>query len=157
MSLQVKDVMVTNIVTIEAWATAKKAAELMNRHDIGCLIVMSNSKPIGIVTERDMLKRVLLQLRDPRKMRVSYVMSKPLITSSSQTEIRDAVRLMNERRIKKLPVVEDGRLLGLVSLTDVVRTLGYFEHVVSSLCERCKLRTQEETPPQKTQVVESYP
>jgi len=143
MSLQVKDVMVTNLVTIESWATVRKAAELMNRYDIGCLIVVGDDKPIGIVTERDMLKRVLLQLRDPRKTRISHVMSKPLITSTSQTEVREAVRLMNERRIKKLPVVEDGRLLGLVSLTDVVRTLGYFEHVISSLCDRCKLRKQK--------------
>lgn len=143
MSLQVKDVMVTNLVTIEAGATARRAAELMNRYDIGCLIVVGDGKPIGIVTERDMLKRVLLQLRDPRRTRISHIMSKPLITSSSETEVREAVRLMNERRIKKLPVVEDGHLLGLVSLTDVVRTLGYFEHVVSSLCDRCKLKKQK--------------
>jgi len=138
MSLQVKDVMVTNIITIEAWASVKKAAELMNRHDIGCIIVVDGARPIGIVTERDMLKRVLLQMRDPHKVRVSRIMSKPLITSKPETEIRKAVRTMNERRIKKLPVVEGGHLLGLVSLTDVVRSLAYFEHVISSLCARCK-------------------
>lgn len=149
MPLQVKDVMVTNLVTIEPWATARKAAELMNKYDIGCLIVVDDGKPIGIVTERDMLKRVVLQLRDPRRIRISHIMSKPLITSGSQTEIREAVHLMNERRIKKLPVVEDGRLLGLVSLTDVVRTLGYFEHVISSLCDRCKLRKRKERRPRK--------
>jgi len=144
MSLQIKDVMVTNLVTVEAWATVRKAAELMNKYDIGCLIVVDDDKPIGILTERDMLKRVLLQLRDPRRVRVSHVMSKPLIISTPQKDIREAVRLMNERRIKKLPVIEDGHLIGLVSLTDVVRTLGYFEHVVSSLCERCKLKRQKE-------------
>jgi len=144
MSLQVKDVMVTSLITIEAMATVKKAAEIMNKHDIGCLIVVHDGKPIGILTERDMLKRVLLQLRDPRKTRISQIMSKPLIVSGPQTEIREAVRLMNDRRIKKLPVVKNGRLIGLVSLTDVVRTLGYFEHVVSSLCSRCNLRKQEQ-------------
>jgi CBS domain-containing protein len=149
MSLKVKDVMVTNIITIEAWATAKKAAELMNQHDIGCLIVANSGKPVGIVTERDMLKRVLLRFRDPRKTRVSYIMSKPLITSTLETDIREAVRLMNERRIKKLPVVEDGCLLGLVSITDVVRSLAYFEHVVSSLCARCQWGKQQATVPQQ--------
>ncbi len=138
MSLQVKDVMVTNIITIEAWASAKKAAELMNRHDIGCIIVVDGDRPIGIVTERDMLKRVLLQMRDPRRVRVSRIMSKPLITSKPETEIRKAVTTMNERRIKKLPIVDEGHLLGLVSLTDVVRSLAYFEHVISSLCARCQ-------------------
>lgn len=148
MSLQVKDVMVTNLVKIEVSGTVNKAAVLMNKYDIGCLIVVKKGKPIGIITERDMLKRVLLRLRDPRKTRIGRVMSKPLITSSPQTPIQDAVKLMNERRIKKLAVVVDGRLLGLVSLTDVVRTLGYFEHVISSLCDRCELRKRHENTSQ---------
>ena len=147
MSLKVRDVMVTNIITVEAVATARTAAELMNRHDIGCLIVVNEDKPTGIVTERDMIKRVLLQLRDPRRSRISHIMSKPLITTSPDTDLRDAINLMNERRIKKLPVVEDERLLGLLSITDIVRSLAYFEHVVGSLCARCQYgKTQTNTP-----------
>jgi len=143
MSLQVKDVMVKNIVTIEAEDTAKKAAELMDKHNIGCLIVINYGNPIGIITERDMLKKVVLERRDPAKTKVGNIMSAPLMTSSPQADIRDAVRLMNERRIKKLPVIEDGNLIGLVSLTDVMRSLAYFEHVISSLCARCKLGKQQ--------------
>jgi len=143
MSLQVKDVMVTNLITIDAEATVKKAAELMEKHDIGCLIVISYGNPIGIVTERDMLKRVLLQERDLGKTKVGNIMSAPLLASNPQTDIREAIRLMNERRIKKLPVVEDGKLIGLVSLTDVMRSLAYFEHVISSLCARCQLGKQQ--------------
>jgi len=150
-SLKVKDVMVANIITIEAGATARKAAELMNRHDIGCLVVVNDEKPIGIVTERDMLKRVMLQLRDPRRSRVSHIMSKPLITTSPETDLRDAVGLMNERRIKKLPVVEEGRLLGLISITDIVRSLAYFEHVVGSLCARCQYGKQQASVPLQLQ------
>jgi len=143
MSLQVKDVMVTNLITIEAEATVKKAAEIMDKHDIGCLIVVSYENPIGIITERDMLKRVLLQKRDLAKTKVGNIMSAPLIAANPQTDIRDAVRLMNERRIKKLPVVEEGQLIGLVSLTDVMRSLAYFEHVISSLCARCQMGKQQ--------------
>jgi len=144
MSLQVKDVMVTNLITIEADATVKKAAELMDKHDIGCLIVVSYGNPIGIVTERDMLKRIMLQKRDIAKTRVGNIMSAPLIATTPETDIRDAVRLMNERRIKKLPVVQEGELIGLVSLTDVMRSLAYFEHVISSLCARCQLGKQQQ-------------
>jgi len=139
MSLKVKDVMVTNLITVEAGATVKKAAELMDKHDIGCLIVLSYGNPIGIVTERDMLRRVLLQKRDLAKTKIGNVMSAPLIASNPETDIRNAVRLMNERRIKKLPVIDDGQLIGLVSLTDVMRSLAYFEHVISSLCARCQM------------------
>jgi CBS domain-containing protein len=98
------------------------------------------------VTERDMLKRVLLQRRDPRKTSVNNIMSRPLIVSTPKTEIRDAVRVMNERRIKKLPVIEEGNLLGLVSLTDIVRSLAYFEHAISSLCSRCQWGKQNTNP-----------
>jgi CBS domain-containing protein len=143
MSLQVKDVMVKDIITVEAEETAKKAAELMDKHNIGCLIVINFGNPIGIVTERDMLKKVVLERRDPGRVKVGNIMSAPLITSHPQADIRDAVRLMNERRIKKLPVIEDGKLIGLVSLTDVMRSLAYFEHVISSLCARCQQGKQQ--------------
>jgi CBS domain-containing protein len=133
MSLLVKEVMTKDVMTIESSAPTKEAAELMDKHDIGCLIVMNKGKPVGIVTERDMLKRVLLQFRDPRITRVGDVMSTPLIASSPETELREAMKLMNKRRIKKLPVVEDGLVIGLVTFTDVVRSIGYFEHVISSL------------------------
>jgi CBS domain-containing protein len=143
MSLQVKDVMVKDIITVEAEETAKKAAELMDKHNIGCLIVINFGNPIGIVTERDMLKKVVLERRDPGRVKVGNIMSAPLITSHPQADIRDAVRLMNERRIKKLPVIENGALIGLVSLTDVMRSLAYFEHVISSLCARCQQGKQQ--------------
>jgi CBS domain-containing protein len=135
--------MVKDIITVEAEETAKKAAELMDKHNIGCLIVINFGNPIGIVTERDMLKKVVLERRDPGRVKVGNIMSAPLITSHPQADIRDAVRLMNERRIKKLPVIEDGALIGLVSLTDVMRSLAYFEHVISSLCARCQQGKQQ--------------
>lgn len=146
MSLKVEDVMVKDIITIDASASALEAAEVMNKYDIGCLIVVEGRRPIGIVTERDMLKRVLLQHKDPGKTSVNNIMSRPLIVSTPKTEIRDAVGVMNERRFKRLPVVEDGNLLGLVSLTDIVRSLAYFEHAISSLCSRCQWGRQNTNP-----------
>ena len=142
LSLQVKDVMVTNLITIDASASVKQAAELMDKHDIGCLIIINYGNPVGIITERDLMRRVLLKKRDLDKTEVGNIMSAPLITAQPQTDIRDAVRLMNERRIKKLPVMDNGQLVGLVSLTDIMRSLAYFEHVVSSLCSRCQLGKQ---------------
>lgn len=138
MSLLVKDVMSKNVITVDSPAPVKKVAELMDKHDIGCLIVMNKGKPIGIITERDMLKRVLLQFRDPRMTRVSDIMSTPLIASHPETNLREAVRLMSERRIKKLPIVEDGLLIGLLTITDIIRSLAYFEHIITSLCSRCR-------------------
>lgn len=137
MSLEVKDVMVKNVITVEAEATVKEVAKLMNKHEIGCLVVMKKGEPVGIITERDMLKRVLLKSKDPRKTKVGKMMSKPLVIGEPQTNIRDAVRLMVEGKIKRLPIVEDGHLLGLVTFTDIVRSSAYFEHIIASFCSRC--------------------
>ena len=121
MSLKLADVMVEDVITVEEKATTKKAVELMNKHEIGCIIVVKKGKPAGIVTERDMLKRILLESKDPEKIKVNEIMSKPLIVGKPQMDIEDAVRLMFKRNIKKLPVADEGHLVGLVTLTDLVR------------------------------------
>jgi len=125
MSPKVKDVMVRDVITVGAGATVWEAVGLMNQHDIGCLVVMKMAKPVGIVTERDMLKRVLAGLKDPEKVKVREIMSKPLVAAKPQMDIEDAAGIMLRRRIKKLPVVENGHLIGLVTLTDLVFSYYY--------------------------------
>ena len=124
MSQKLRKIMVEKVVTIEPSAAVKKAAELMNLHEIGCLIVVDCEKPVGILTERDMLKRMICEARESETTRVVDVMSKPPISASPDMRAGDAAKLMFERNIKKLPVVENGRLVGLVTLTDLLRTEG---------------------------------
>lgn len=120
MSPEISDVMVKNVVTVGPKTTARKAAERMKKHEIGCLVVVKKTKPVGIVTERDMLNRVLIDLKNPEKTGVEEIMSKPLIVVQPHMNIRNAARIMLKRRIKKLPVLENGCLVGLVTLTDLV-------------------------------------
>jgi len=148
MSPKLADVMVEDVITVEEKATTKKAAELMNEHEIGCLIVVKKGKPAGIVTERDMLKRILLESRDPEKIRVNEIMSKPLIVGKPQMDIEDAVKLMFKRNIKKLPVTDKNHLVGLVTLTDLVRS----EQIVKML----KKLPSEETPKRMKKVVDYF-
>ena len=122
MSQKLRKIMVEKVVTIAPSATAMKAAELMNMHEIGCLVVVDHEKPVGILTERDMLKRIVCRSRPSKTMRVVDLMSKPLITGSPDMRAGDAAKLVFERNIKKLPVVENGRLVGLVTLTDLLRS-----------------------------------
>jgi len=121
MSLKVEDVMVEDVITIEAGATVKKAVSLMNENEIGCLIVVKQGKAIGIVTERDMLARVLALARDPERTRVSEVMSAPLVVADPKMDLEEAARLMFKMKVKKLPVVSDSQLVGLITLTDLAR------------------------------------
>jgi len=122
MSLKLKDLMVRDVITVEAKATVREAVELMNKLEIGCLVVVDGEKPTGIVTERDMLKRVLVETRNPTLTEVGEVMSKPLVFAEPEMGIGDTVKLMFEHKIKKLPVIENGHLAGLVSLTDLIRS-----------------------------------
>ena len=119
--LKLEDVMVEDVITVEEETTAKEVAELMNKHEIGCLIVMKMGKPAGIVTERDLVKRILLESKDPEKTKISEIMSKPLIVGKPQMELEQTVSLMVEQKIKKLPVTQDGKLVGLITLTDILR------------------------------------
>jgi len=150
MSLNVSDVMVDEVITIDADATVQKAVRIMNKHEIGCLIVVLKGKPVGIITERDMLKRILAKSVDPVKVKVSDIMSVPLIVGKPGMEIEDAVRLMFKTKIKKLPVVQRGRLLGLVTLTDITR---FQPHMIRILK---KLSVKELSPKRLKKVVRYY-
>jgi len=120
MSLKLEDVMVHNVVSVKKTVTIDKAVKLMNDHGIGSLVVVDQGKPVGIVTERDMLTRVLLASKNPKKTKVSEVMSQPLIIGTTKMKLEEVVKLMIEHKIKKLPVTKDGNLVGLITLTDIL-------------------------------------
>jgi len=149
--LKVEDIMVEEVITVEVDATVMKAVKLMNKHEIGCLIVTKSRKPIGIVTERDLLKRVLAESRDPEKTRVWEVMSAPLMFMDPNVDVEDAVKFMLKMKIKKLPIVKKGKLLGLVTLTDLVR---FQPQVVSILKKLSALELP--SPPRRLQKVIDY-
>jgi len=143
-SLKLKDVMTKDVITVGERAAVKTVVELMSKNDIGCLVVMKGKEPVGIVTERDLLRRVLLspkntgktKVEDMLMRKVSEIMSQPLIVGKPQTELRDGVRLMAERKIKKLPIVENGQLLGLVTYTNIIRSTRYLEEIISSFMSK---------------------
>jgi len=120
--LKVEDVMVEGVITVDADATVMRAVKLMNENEIGCLIVTRRGRAVGIITERDLLKRVIAKSKNPRKTMVREIMTKPLIAGQPNMDLEEATKLMFKMKIKKLPVVEQhGKLLGLITLTDVAR------------------------------------
>ena len=119
--LTIKDVMVTDLVTVTADLNVKEAVKVMNDFEIGCLIVVEDGKAVGILTERDVLKRVVEKGKDPEKTLVKDVMSKPLIVVNPEMGLEEAIETMFKNKIKKLPVVKDGKLVGLVTFTDIAR------------------------------------
>ena len=118
---KVNDVMVTDVVTVDVSVNIKQAVERMNNHEIGCLVVLEKGHFSGMLTERDVLKRVVAKARNPEKTLVEDVMSKPLIVVDPEASLEEAVKLMFEKQVKKLTVVKDKKLVGLVTMTDVAR------------------------------------
>jgi len=120
--MNVEELMVKNVITVHPDTLVEEAVRIMNTHEIGCLIVSENGKPIGIITERDLLKRVLEQGKPPKTIKVAEIMSKPVIYGDPQMELEDAARLMFRKKVKKLPIIKDQELVGLITLTDLAKT-----------------------------------
>jgi CBS domain-containing protein len=121
--MELKDIMVQSVVTVESDQPVKEAAKRMNLYGIGCLIVISKGKVAGILTERDILSKVVETSKNAGKTKVSEIMSSKLVVGSPNMDVVDAARMMLQKKIKKLPVVVEGKLVGLVTFTDIVRTV----------------------------------
>lgn len=119
--LLVRDVMIPAVKTVKPEATVKEAVGKMNKFSIGSVVVVDVKKPIGILTERDILRRIVEPGLDPETISVRQVMSSPVITIEYDVSIEEAGRLMANKGIKKLPVVRKGQLVGIITSTDIVR------------------------------------
>jgi CBS domain-containing protein len=105
---------------------------------------------MGIITERDILKRVVTEAKDARKTKVKNAMSSPLVVAEPDMELEEAVKLMFQMKIKKLPVVDEKRLVGLVSLTDIAR----FQPQMIRILKQLSLKKR--TPKRIKKVVDYY-
>ena len=120
-------------------ATALSAAQKMNDHRIGSLVVVEGARIAGIITERDMLTRVIAGQLAPGETRVADVMTRDVLTCTPETDIVELRALMRQRRIRHIPVVEHGRLAGMVSIGDLnaaeaqnlTQTIGFLEQYIS--------------------------
>jgi CBS domain-containing protein len=110
-----------NVHAIEASATVFEAVERMVAENIGSLLVTEGGRIAGIVTERDYLRRVTLEGRTDRDTAVREIMSKPLVAVSPDMTVDECMSLMTDRRVRHLPVVDEGAVIGLVSIGDLVK------------------------------------
>jgi len=136
MMLSVRDIMTGWVATADPERSLRDAATIMAKAHLGSVIVISKGKPVGILTEGD-ISRALSEGADPDKTAIKKVMSKRLITVSPDKRAEEAAKLMAEKQIKKLPVVDGGNLIGMVTQTDIVASS--FD-LVTSLKEMVRAR-----------------
>lgn len=111
----------SSVHAVPSTVTIAQAVDEMNRHRIGSIVVLANQRPIGIFTERDVLRRVVGQNIDPHVKRVADVMTSDLITISPETTIEETMILFAEKRCRHLPVLSNDHLVGLISIGDISR------------------------------------
>jgi CBS domain-containing protein len=110
-----------NVFTIDADASVFEAVQRMVEENIGSLLVTERGEIAGIVTERDYLRRVTLEGRTDRETAVREIMSKPIIAVAPDMTVDECMALMTDRRVRHLPVVDEGAVVGLVSIGDLVK------------------------------------
>jgi len=149
----VKDVMTSPVVTIAETATANKVAELMLDNKVGCVIVVDKmGNAIGIVTERDLVVRVLAKNLAPSDARAKNFMTCPLVTVEPEANVTDAARMMSKQNIRRLGVLYRAKLVGIVSSKDIL-------DVMPELLEIMQERTRIEGAggPEATEGAEEAP
>jgi CBS domain-containing protein len=137
MGQTVQDVMTRDPGAVEASAPIIEAAEIMLREDVGSVPILEDGRLAGMLTDRDIVLRVVAEGRDARTITCAEIASRQLATIDPQQPLEEALRLMGEHQVRRLPVVEeDGRLVGIVAQADIARNdpseVGHLVEEISS-------------------------
>lgn len=120
-AVPVAEVMSQSPVVVSPEVTVADVAAVMKERDVGSIIVVNQGKPIGIVTEKDLVTKVVARDTLPSRVRVQEIMSAPLIVIDPMTEVADAARRMASMKIRRLPVVKGAELVGIITEADILR------------------------------------
>jgi CBS domain-containing protein len=138
----VKDVMTSPVITIDEEESVNKVARLMEQHNVGCIIVTGKQgKPLGIITERDIVTRVLAKNVQPSKLTAKEVMTSPLITVDPDKTLSEAARRMSRLNIRRLGVMYKGNLVGVISSKDI---LAITPELIETIQEKARIQGEIE-------------
>jgi len=117
--MKVREIMSKDIACVNANDTIERAAQMMKQYDVGSVPVCSENKVIGIVTDRDITLRSTALGINPKNQKVSEVMSSNPVVGTPEMDVHDVARIMGEKQIRRLPIVENNSLVGMVALGDI--------------------------------------
>jgi len=140
----VKDVMISDLATLDVSTSISEAAKLMDEKDVGCIIVTKNQLPVGILTERDFVKRIAAKEKSLTAS-LEEVMSSPLIEIDSNETVWEAAQIMKVNNIHKLPVKKNNQIIGIVTTTDLVKICSIgSDSEMRRICDQIITRMQQE-------------
>lgn len=120
----VSEIMSKKVVSVDPQSTVSEASKLISKHNIGSVPVAQGGNVCGILTDRDIVLRCVAEGRDPKSIKVADVMTSPLVSVSSKETIETAMQTMANEQVRRMPVVDAGKLVGFVSMADFARIRG---------------------------------
>lgn len=123
--MKVKEIMSKNIIKINNEITISKAAEIMDEKSIGSLVVEENGEMYGIITERDILKKLVAKGKDPSKTFVKEIMSHFIVKADVNTDIEEARDMLEKNNIRRLVITENDKIVGIITIRDINRNMRY--------------------------------
>lgn len=133
--MSLKPLMSKIITSLPARATALDAAKFMTDMNVGSVIVVEGNKPVGIVTDRDIMTKVIIEGRNPQTVSIRDIMASPVITVSVEKSIFDVTKLMKKYQVRRFPVVDaEGKIVGVITLSDILVFIGQeMKNIASAL------------------------
>ncbi|KYH40324.1 MAG: inosine-5'-monophosphate dehydrogenase related protein [Candidatus Bathyarchaeota archaeon B26-1] len=121
--MRVIDILRRKAITLDEETTVSEAARMMRDKGEGCAIIMSGDSPVGMITERDITWKVVGEGLDPKAVKVKDIMSTPLVTVDPDTDLAEAAKIMGRHRVRRLAVVKENKIYGVVKAVDIARHL----------------------------------
>ncbi|XOQ47342.1 MAG: Hypoxic response protein 1 [Eubacteriales bacterium] len=117
--MKVKEIMSKKVASLDSEDSVERAAQLMKQYDVGSIPVCSRNQVVGIVTDRDIAVRTIAEGKDSKQEKVSAIMSSNPVVGSPDMDVHDAAQIMSTNQIRRLPIVENNNLVGIVALGDI--------------------------------------
>ena len=136
----VKDLMTSDVEMVHSEHTIQQAAKIMKNDGVGSVVVMKNNEPVGIMTERDFAVKVIVD-EIPSTTKISEVMTSPIIHISAEESVLQASDIMIEKKIRKIPVFDAGKISGIITATDILRFFRFSTN--EQIKNTCPLHTDE--------------
>ena len=130
----VRDIMSKDVQVVRPDTTIQEVVATMSKFDISSIMVVQSERPVGIVTTRDVLSKVVVQCLAPRALTARQIMSSPLVTIDGSATVEEAARLMAQKKVKNLPVMDGEKLAGVLTYTDIVFQVPAMLSILRSLC-----------------------
>ncbi len=140
----VSEIMSKDVVTVENTKSVFEACNIYRDCGVGSLVVMREGIVVGILTERDIIERVIVDQKDPRDTKVEDIMSKDIKTVHASARVEKAVEIMRENKIKKLPVILNNNIFGIVTITDIANILPDISKLLDQEIQNSKNSKQSE-------------